>query len=552
MNSNKTIIEKGLILFSSLGLVTFFFPASVYLGQFFMLTAILVYTAYFFTSKTTLNISLTVTVLMVLSSIILCGTVLQSEFAYKRSDYHTLAAIVLFFQLNNQTFVKHRNFSLTAILTSLWGFNLIFALELYLSNYDLIYNIERYFDNTGLYAIFLSLSIILLSSCHKTLNIKHSNAVAVGLFIVVLLAVVLLESRTAFILLLSYAVWEGMKFLKMSGVKYYIGGGCLLVMVVLLSFSLKINSSHGRLFVWKTTYNIIKDHPLTGIGYRNFPVVYPPRQASVYLENKMTEREIFLADNVKVAFNEYLHITAESGIVGLSALLFIIVLYLYYAPLKSMILCICIAMTFSYILHSPIIVFLIVLILSTIDIPVKIKLNRSFSTILLVVAAIFAGHSGYFLFHKYRCGVMAGTLYARAPQSMIKYYEKNEKYLCDNIRILFLMAEVSNRHNMPGEALVLLSRLDKSIRRNDIELLRARCYAKLGDYAREEECLRLSVAMCPNRFVNRYELFQFYANHHMIDKAVAEAEKIQHLDEKTVTSQSAAIKKEIAEYLENH
>lgn len=516
-----------------------------------MSVAILAYTAYFLTSKTTLNVSWTVAVLFGLCITMLFGTVVRGEFAYKRLDYYTLVTIILFFQVSNQIFVKHKNFALTSMLLFVWGFNLIFAAGLGLSDYDVIYNIERHFDNTGLYAIFLSLSAILLSSYHNTLNIKYSKALAMGLFVVVAFCVVVLESRTAFILLLSYAVWEGMKRLRMLMVKYCIGG-CLLVVVVLLSFSLKIDSSHGRLFVWKTTCDIIKRDPLMGIGYRNFPAVYPINQASVYLENKMTESEIFLSDNVKVAFNEYLHITAESGIVGLSLMLFIIALYLYYIPCKSVILCICVAMIFSYILHSPIIVFLMTLLLSPIDIPLKIKFNRSFSVILLIVAVVFTVHTSCFMFQKYRCGMTAEAIYVRSPLSMADYYKKNEKYLCDNIEMLFLMAEVNYRHNIPEKALTLLSQLDKSIRRNDIELLRARCYDKIGDYARQEEHLRLSVAMCPNRFVSRYELFRFYTDHRITDKAVMEAEKIHHLDEKIITPQSTAIKKEVAEYLENH
>lgn len=75
-------------------------------------------------------------------------------------------------------------------------------------------------------------------------------------------------------------------------------------------------SGLGRLFVWKTSLNIVKDYPLTGIGYSRFSAVYFDYQSGYFLNGGTTYEKIN-AQLVLYPFNEFLRITIETGVTGL-------------------------------------------------------------------------------------------------------------------------------------------------------------------------------------------------------------------------------------------
>jgi O-antigen ligase len=76
----------------------------------------------------------------------------------------------------------------------------------------------------------------------------------------------------------------------------------------------------GRGDVWPIAISIAHDHPFAGVGWGNFTVV-EPRYA---LGDIDLTRADLIVDRPHVAHNTYLHVLAETGIVGLAALLAII------------------------------------------------------------------------------------------------------------------------------------------------------------------------------------------------------------------------------------
>lgn len=71
----------------------------------------------------------------------------------------------------------------------------------------------------------------------------------------------------------------------------------------------------GRLDLWRVTVEMIRDHPLLGVGHGNFQVVeplYAIRNINItYIE--------FVVDTPKVAHNTYLELLTELGPIGLGA-----------------------------------------------------------------------------------------------------------------------------------------------------------------------------------------------------------------------------------------
>lgn len=75
-----------------------------------------------------------------------------------------------------------------------------------------------------------------------------------------------------------------------------------------------------RSLIWWCTLNMIRDHPVRGVGIGNFKIEYP-RYRSV------AEREIAGGrTRIERAHNDYLQVTAEMGIIGSAALLWLIVI----------------------------------------------------------------------------------------------------------------------------------------------------------------------------------------------------------------------------------
>ena len=105
----------------------------------------------------------------------------------------------------------------------------------------------------------------------------------------------------------------------------------------LCDFNETVNTGgNGRIEIWQKTLDIIKKHPIVGIGYDNFEFAYPNSKPKIkfYIENgklEIKEEAGYVVDN---AHNVYLHILAVSGILGLLPYL-ILCLYTFIHGLKS-------------------------------------------------------------------------------------------------------------------------------------------------------------------------------------------------------------------------
>ncbi len=82
-------------------------------------------------------------------------------------------------------------------------------------------------------------------------------------------------------------------------------------------YYLKKDSADGRWLMWNVSAEIMKEHPLFGAGYDCFAAVYGDAQASYFLEGKGTDAQVMVADSPDNAFNEYVQMAVELGVVGL-------------------------------------------------------------------------------------------------------------------------------------------------------------------------------------------------------------------------------------------
>ena len=90
--------------------------------------------------------------------------------------------------------------------------------------------------------------------------------------------------------------------------------GFLFTGVVIGLFYLKADSARGRLLIWKNSLGIVFEQPLTGYGVGCFPSVYGEAQASFFASGKASLEEERVAGQVEFAFNDYLQLLMEGGI----------------------------------------------------------------------------------------------------------------------------------------------------------------------------------------------------------------------------------------------
>lgn len=98
-------------------------------------------------------------------------------------------------------------------------------------------------------------------------------------------------------------------------------------------YYLKPKSADGRLLIWKVSWQMIQDKPLTGFGKGGFAANYLYYQAKYMGRPSTSTEEKILAGNTHLAFNEPLRITVEYGLIGLFVYLTFIIWLLI--PSKS-------------------------------------------------------------------------------------------------------------------------------------------------------------------------------------------------------------------------
>ena len=134
-----------------------------------------------------------------------------------------------------------------------------------------------------------------------------------GSMLLFFLFVLLLNSRAALFATIVITTVVGYSRLKFKRKKLYAG-----ILVVGLGLSLyglyqvREVSANGRLFIWKNTCEMIKDHPLAGVGVDRFKAEFPAYQAQYH--SRLTEEvEKYYDGNTFLVFNEYLRALAETG-----------------------------------------------------------------------------------------------------------------------------------------------------------------------------------------------------------------------------------------------
>lgn len=220
-------------------------------------------------------------------------------------------------------------FIATGLIEAIWGFRQLQGWAY--SNHSL-FRLTGSFFNPGPYSGYLAITLpvalgILLEQSKRNMPYYLSMG-CIGTAIVVLPAGM---SRSAWIAVVVSCAWvyalyrldrkQAATRLRQHKRWYIIGGilgGILLLGGSASLYTLKKDSADGRFLMWKITTKAIQKQPITGTSLGGFPAAYAETQAEYMASGKATEQEKLVAGCPEYAFNEYLQIGLEQGLVGLA------------------------------------------------------------------------------------------------------------------------------------------------------------------------------------------------------------------------------------------
>jgi O-antigen ligase len=200
------------------------------------------------------------------------------------------------------------------------------------------FSITGSFENPAGFSAVLSLLFIAPAYLAFDFNHEHRCAVRLICAISSLLAFVMIllcGSRSgilAVLATLSIMICHKTEFVQTLKKHKWLNLLFSLIIIALLFvlYHLKADSANGRLLIWRVCMDMITERPLFGFGHGGFLANYMQYQAE-YLSAHPDSPFIMLADNMNHPFNEYIKLTVEYGLIGLS----LAVLLLYFIAKKT-------------------------------------------------------------------------------------------------------------------------------------------------------------------------------------------------------------------------
>lgn len=294
----------------------------------------------------------------------------------------------------------------------------------------------------------------------------------------------------------------------------------LLVTVGIGTYFLKQGSADGRLLIWKVSGQLIREHPLTGVGTGNFSRTYAEAQAQYLSTLSDTAPEIQVAGTPSCAFNEYIHLLVEQGVVGL--LLFVLILYFTFKSQRSNnrrellygIIALLIFATTSYPFHLEPTLILFVICLAVLNND-RVGVNFRPGFILLLFVSI--GLQGFY-WQKWREEIKAQKEWAQLRQfynqrlygTIVNDYKSLYDHLSGEVRFVYEYAYTLNQLGHYAESNMIISQGIKLGINPMFYNIQGNNYRAMKRYECAEQSYRHAYALLPSRLYPLYLLMQMY------------------------------------------
>lgn len=278
------------------------------------------------------------------------------------------------------------------------------------------------------------------------------------------------------------------------------------------SYIAKQDSAKGRIIIWRCTWEMIKDKPWFGHGYKSFEAKYMLYQAD-YFERNPESYFIFLSDNVKHPFNEFLLLIVEFGLfIFLLFVLFAIKLIMIYRKDRTdelflmmlALLAIAIFSSFSYPFQYPYTWFIFstsALSASFINNESKYKIHW-FSKLLIFISFIFLFCiTVKEIYYENKWHIAANQRGFGNTQEAVSAYKSLYPHLKQNTCFLYNYAAKLNYFGYYKESSLFAAKCENYLNDYDIQMLLADIFFHLKKWNEAKNHYYKALYMCPNRFI---------------------------------------------------
>lgn len=474
-------------------------------------------TSLFWGTKTTLIKIGRTDILVFLFFLFLC----INQFIVQRTNatisFNLLFSIFLFYVNLRIAIIRYRiivKFLLRILILILFIETIIGWLQLYNvmpSNHSL-FKITGTFFNPGPYANYLSVifplalynTIVFYRRQRSRPSLKNNSKYILSLVIVILTLSIVFksDSRTAWVALAVSSLYLIYRETSVKrALKSYLNGKrqriiliCVsLLIIFFLSYALynyKIESSHGRILIWKVTWSMFMEHPLFGVGLDNFAGCYSKAQVHYFLGADRDLQDILVAGNPSYAFNDYLQIISQFGICSfflfVSTVCYVLIgLYRQNSILYYCLISLLITSALSYSLNLVPFLTLFVFIIATTQMNMNYKVNIVYVKVLLLISMSFSTYviiSDTCKYNAYSKWFQIRTPYKmNGHRSIVKDYE--DMWIDLNHEGQFVLEYCDCLINIGRyeECLKLLNHSSASINSHNFYIYKGLCHEAIGN-----------------------------------------------------------------------
>ena len=509
--------------------------------------------------------------------------------AISTKDVILILIVILYFYFK---LIFHKNesakywlkvcFIITGLAESLWGLRQLYGFE---QSQHSLFRITGSFSNPGPYACYVA--VVFPMAFYYALKYRNCYIVRFhlrNLSIYLLWGISVLTVVSSILVLpaaMSRAAWFGCiggcglvllhflaknkkikTFVIHSKKKFILTVSIALILIITGGFRMyqfKKDSADGRAFIWKNTIELIKQNPL-GVGIGNFSGSYGHVQAAYFESGKGTEDENRVAGNPEYAFNEYLQICAEQGI--LVFLLFLCIIgYSLYVGIKrkkiaatSSLFALLIAAgasyPFSVLPFLIVLVFLLALINNVekgIVIPKSTSVMLAFCGLIIVSLCLYNRYPTYNAYKKWNKVKM---LYSYGNKDVVEEYRSIYPILSDQIQFLFEYAQCLNKAKLYEESNGGLGKAVKISCDPMLYNVMGKNFQALKQYSEAEKCFVKSSYIVPNRIYPYYLLALMYVDTGETEKAKEMAQIVLTKEPKVQSTAVKEMRSEMKKLLE--
>jgi len=392
---------------------------------------------------------------------------------------------------------------------------------------------------------------------------RWKRSVSILCMLVVGFSVSLSGSRAGLFSLAVVCILGFFHLFKINGKQKILVGVFLAILLTGLYF-MKKDSADGRLLIWRCSWEMIKDKPLTGHGMGGFKANYMNYQAK-YFEKHPDSKQALLADNISRPFNEYIGLLVNHGLLGfllLILLLFYLVKTFWQNTGKTLFTCIAfwcltaiaVFALFSYPLRYPFVWVAGLLSCSVIlfqgkDWHILIR-KLTFPILVFSLTPIICIDSYSRLRAEMKWCAVAHKSLAGQTEQMLPEYKSLHNKLFNNELFLYNYAAELNFSKHYEESQSIANECERLWADYDLQMLIADNCQQLKNYTEAEMHYWKAAAMCPVKFSPLYGLAKMYDAIGRKNEAITVAEQIINKSIKITSPTVIAIQREMRQLIE--